>query len=99
MGRARLVMADLGPTVRLRPGMAMRRRRRGRRVMMQRRRSGFGFLWGKNGRGGNSAEYGGKTEQERTAAEARAIGTLHNDLLVGGDAFSAIDFPMDLTSL
>jgi len=83
--RARLVMETPGPAVMLRPG-AMRpgmvMRRRGRRAMMG---SGFGFRWSEHGWCGDCAEDGGKTKQERTAAEARAFGTLHDDLLFAAE--------------
>ena len=73
---ARLVVAGLvmvlWPGV-MRPRM-VDRRRRGSRVVG----SGFGFRGGENG---GSGEYGGEAKQERTAAEARGFGTLHNDLL------------------
>jgi hypothetical protein len=74
---AALVVVMLRPGV-MRPRMVMRRRRRGRRVMVM--GSGFGFRGSEHGRGGDCAEYGGEAKQERTAAEARGFGTLHNDL-------------------
>lgn len=79
---ARLVVV-LGPAVMLRPRvmrprMVMGRRRRGRRVMVM--GSGFGFCGGEHSRGGDCAEDSGEAKQERTAAEARGFGTLHNDL-------------------
>jgi hypothetical protein len=73
---AALVVAMLRPGV-MRPRMVMGRRR-GRRVMVM--GSGFGFRGGEHGRGGDCAEDGGEAKQERTAAEARGFGTLHNDL-------------------
>ena len=95
--RARLVVETLRPAVMLRPG-AMRPgmvMRRGRRHMVM--GSGFGFRGGKHGRSGDCAEDGGKTEQERTAAEARAFGTLHDDLLFAAEfcsyrIFDGFDF-------
>ena len=75
----------------MRPPMVMRRRRgrrRGRRMVMG---SGFGFRGSKDGGSGNCAEYGGEAKQERTAAEARGFGTLHNDLLWFG-VFLISDF-------
>ena len=83
--RARLVVETLRPAVMLRPG-AMRPgmvMRRGRRHMVM--GSGFGFRGGKHGRSGDCAEDGGKTEQERTAAEAGTFGTLHDDLLFAAE--------------
>ena len=78
---ARLMMAALG-VVMLRPGVMrprmVMRRRRGRGVMVM--GSGFGFRGSENGGCGNCAEYGGEAKQERTAAETRGFGTLHNDL-------------------
>ena len=44
--------------------------------------SGFGFRGSEHGGSGDCAEDGGKTKQERTAAEARTFGTLHSDLLL-----------------
>lgn len=81
--RARLGMAALVVAVMLRPGVMrprmVMRRRRGRRVMVM--GSGFGFRGSENGGSGNCTEDGGEAKQERTAAEARGFGTLHNDLL------------------
>ena len=87
--RARLVMETPGPAVMLRPGamrpvMVMRRRGRGAMMMG----SGFGFRGGEHGWCGDCAEDGGKTKQERTAAEARAFRTLHDDLLFAAEFFS-----------
>ena len=86
----RLVMARLGVAwlvMVLRPGVMrprmVRRRRRGRRVMG----SGFDFRGSKNGGSGDCAEYGSEAKQERTTAEARGFGTLHNDLLWYGRFF------------
>jgi hypothetical protein len=42
--------------------------------------SSFGFRGCEDGGSGNCAEDGGEAKQERTAAEARGFGTLHNDL-------------------
>ena len=70
----------------MRPRM-VGRRRRGSRVMG----SGFGFRGSENGGSGNCTEDGGKAKQERTAAEARGFGTLHNDLLWFG-VFLISDF-------
>ena len=81
--RARLVMETARPAVGLRPGvmrpgMVMGR---GRRHMVM--GSGFGFRGNKQGRsGGGNAKSGGNATQERTAAEAGAFGTLHDDLLL-----------------
>ena len=71
---------------------AMRPRmvRRGRRHMVM--RSGFGFRGGEHGGSGDCAEDGGKAEQERTAAEARAFGTLHDDLLFAAELLLLSDF-------
>ena len=88
MMRARLGMAALVVAVMLRPGVmrrVMRWRRRGSRVMVM--GSGFGFRGSENGGSGNCAEDGGEAKQERTAAEARGFGTLHNDLLWYGSVF------------
>jgi hypothetical protein len=97
---ARLVVV-LGPAVMLRPGVMRPRmvmgRRRGRRVMVM--GSGFGFRGRKYCGGGNCAEDGGEAKQEGTAAEAGGFGTLHNDLLWYGGAFSCIGFPIDLMLL
>ena len=59
---------------------------------------GFGFRRGEHGGSGDCAEDGGEAEQERTAAEAGAFGTLHDDLLFAAELF-VIGFPMDLTLL
>ena len=79
---ARLMMAALVVAVMLRSGVMRPRmvmgRRRGRRVMVM--GSGFGFRGCENGGSGNCAKDGGEAKQERTAAEARGFGTLHNDL-------------------
>lgn len=89
MVRARPGMA--ARAVMLRPGMMGRRRgmmmgRRGRRRRVT--GSGFGFRGGEDGGSGDCAEDGGKAEQERTAAEARAFGTLHDDLLFAAEFYS-----------
>ena len=89
--RARLVVETPGPAVMLRPGvMRPRMVRRGRRHMMM--GCGFGFRGGEHGGSGDCAEDGGKTEQERTAAEARAFGTLHDDLLFAAELLLLSDF-------
>ena len=94
--RARLVMEASGPAVMLRPGsMRPVLGTRRRRMMMG---SGFGFRGSEHGRSGDCAEDGGKTKQERTAAEARVFGTLHSDILLRR-SFLFIGFPMDLTLL
>ena len=93
--RTRLGMAAGLRTRVVWPRMVMRRRR-WRRVMVM--GSGFGFRGSENGGNGNCTEDGGEAKQERTAAEARGFGTLHNDLLWYG-VFSYIGFPMDLTLL
>ena len=94
--RTRLGMAAGLRTRVVRSRMVMGRRRRGRRMMVM--GSGFGFRWSENGGSGNCTEDGSEAKQERTAAEARGFGTLHNDLLWYG-VFSCIGFPMDLTLL
>ena len=89
--RARLVMAALRPAGMLRPGgMRPRMVRRGRRHMVM--GCGFGFRGGEHGGSGDCAEDGGKAEQERTAAEARAFGTLHDDLLFAAELLLLSDF-------
>ena len=87
----RLVMPALRPAGMLRPGvMRPGMVRRGRRHMMM--GCGFGFRGGEHGGSGDCAEDGDKTEQERTAAEARAFGTLHDDLLVAAELLQLSDF-------
>ena len=85
--RTRLVMETPGPAVMLRPGVMrpgmVMGRGRGHMVMG----SGFGFRGNKQGSGGK-AKSGGNATQERTAAEARAFGTLHDDLLLRRSFFS-----------
>ena len=103
--RTRPVVAVLDPAEMLRPGVMRTGMMRTRRPMVRRRRrrvvmgSGFGLRRSENRGSGSGTEYGGKTEQERTAAETRGFGTLHKGPPVVRRSFSVIGFPMDLTLL